>query len=458
MKQNILTHEEGMGYQSEAGLPGAKLSNLASAVEVTLLTGGGDKPYAFGLATELIEKGAGLEVIGSDELDCPEFHGKRGVTFINLRGDQRPDVSFLRKVIRVSTYYAKLIRYAATAKPKIFHILWNNKFELFDRTFLMLYYRALAKRIVLTVHNVNIRERDYKDTILNRLTLRVQYLLSDHIFVHTERMKLQLIEMFGVRRTRVSVIPFGINNAVPDTLLTEGEAKQRLGLEHRKTILFFGNIAPYKGLEFLITAFQNLARCDDYRLIVAGRPKNCEKYWKAMQKAMETEVQEGLVLLRADFIPDDEAEVYFKAADVLVLPYRQIYQSGVLFLGYSFGLPVLAADVGSLKDEIVEGKTGFVFKPEDPVDLAKAIERYFASDLYTNLRLRRKEIRDFATEQHSWDVVGRATMSIYASLLRTSYSGNVPDRDESKTSLDLKVREAIERRVGGGGPSQNNPQ
>ena len=85
------------------------------------------------------------------------------------------------------------------------------------------------------------------------------------------------------------------------------------------------------------------------------------------------------MLLRAEYIPDEETELYFKAADVLVLPYRHIYQSGVLFLGYSFGLPVLAADVGTLKDEIIEGKTGFVFRPEDPVDLASAIERYFAA-------------------------------------------------------------------------------
>ena len=99
-----------------------------------------------------------------------------------------------------------------------------------------------------------------------------------------------------------------------------------------------------------------------------------------------------------------------------MLPYRHIYQSGVLFLGHSFGLPVLAADVGSLKDDIVEGKTGFVFRPEDPVDLAKAIERYFASDLYANLDSRRQEIRDYATERHSWDVVGQMTMSVYAGL------------------------------------------
>ena len=145
------------------------------------------------------------------------------------------------------------------------------------------------------------------------------------------------------------------------------------------------------------------------------------------------------MLLKAEFIPDDETEVYFKAADVLVLPYRHIYQSGVLFLGHSFGLPVLAADVGSLKDEIVEGKTGFVFRPEDPVDLARAIEQYFASDLYANLNSRRREIRDYATERHSWDVVGEMTMSVYASLLRIPFPGQSLNRDVSSASLDVKA-------------------
>jgi glycosyltransferase involved in cell wall biosynthesis len=123
-------------------------------------------------------------------------------------------------------------------------------------------------------------------------------------------------------------------------------------------------------------------------------------------------------VLRSEFIPDDQTEIYFKAADVLVLPYRNIYQSGVLFLGHSFGLPVLAADVGSLKDDIVEGKTGFVFNSEDPVDLASTIENYFANDLYANLSNRRQEIRDYATERHSWDTVGQVTMKVYANLLQ----------------------------------------
>src|SRR5580692_2757360 len=223
-------------------------------IAVALLTGGADRPYAFGLATALIPKGAALDLIGSDELDCPEFRGKPGVNFLNLRGNQQPDTSFVRKVSRVLLYYARLIRYAATAKPKIFHILWNNKFEVFDRTLLTLFFRLLGKRIVLTVHNVNAAKRDSKDTRLNRLTLRIQYRLADHIFVHAERLKLELGKDFSVPETRVTVIPFGINNAVPSTSLSRSEARQRLGIEDgKKTILFFGRITRYKGLEYLVT-------------------------------------------------------------------------------------------------------------------------------------------------------------------------------------------------------------
>jgi len=409
---------------------------LARETSVALLTGGADKPYAFGLATALISKGMVIDLIGNDDLDCPDFHGKPGVTFLNLRGEQQSDASFARKASRVLIYYAKLMRYTATAEPRIFHILWNNKFEFFDRTLLMLYYKLLRKKIVLTLHNVNAGRRDSKDTRLNRLTLRIQYRLADRIFVHTKKMKLELIEEFGEQETSVTVIPFGINNAVPKTHLTSGDARSRLGIrEGERTILFFGNIAPYKGLEYLVSAFrQILKRRDDYRLIIAGRPKNCESYWTALRATLEEDVRRGRVLLRADFIPDDETETYFKAADVFVLPYRHVYQSGVLFLGHSFGLPVLAADVGSLKSDIVDGKTGFVFRPEDPDDLARVIERYFASDLYTDLNNRRTEIREHATQRHSWEIVSQITISAYADLLHIPSATKSLNRDGSSAA------------------------
>jgi D-inositol-3-phosphate glycosyltransferase len=438
---NQITKEDfGIGQSATASLPELKPLSATREIAVTLLTGGIDRPYTFGLVMELISKGAVLEVIGSDGVDFPEFHSTPGIKFLNPQGSQCADVSLARKVFRLAVYYARVIRYAATAKPKIFHILWNNKFQLFDRTLLTFFYRLLGKKIVLTVHNVNAARRDSKDTFLNRITLRIQYRLAHHIFVHTQKMKRELSEEFGVPGARVTVIPFGINNAVANTSLSRSEARQRLGIPaDKKTILFFGRITPYKGLEYLINAFQQVVRRDQCQLIVGGRPENdCQSYWSAIQESTQEDVRLGRILLRAEHIPDDETEIYFKAADVLVLPYRRIYQSGVLFLGYSFGLPILVADVGDLKDEIVEGETGFVFKPEDPVDLAKTIERYFSSDLFLDLNNRRKKIRDYAKQRHSWDVVGQMTMSVYAGFLRMGSAGELPNHDAPTASCDVK--------------------
>jgi D-inositol-3-phosphate glycosyltransferase len=408
--------------QNAQRLSASARSGAGDGVEVSLLTGGSDRPYVYGLTDALLSKNATLDIIGSDELNDPEICNKPGVNFLNLRGDQRPGANFRTKISRITSYYSKLIRYAATAKPRIFHILWNNKFETFDRTLLMLYYKLLGKKIVLTAHNVNIAARDHNDSAFNRLTLRIQYRLADHIFVHTEMMKSELVQAFGVQETRVTVIPFGINNSVPNTDLTPSEARKKLDIRcDEKTILFFGRIKPYKGLEYLMAASRRLpAKHDDYRLLVVGSldTLNGEQYNNAIREAIRADVPGVRTLLRAEFVPDNDIEIYFKAADVLVLPYTDIYQSGVLFLAHSFGLPVLAADVGSLRDDIVEEKTGFVFRPQDAVDLARTIEQYFTSDLYADLDGRRPQIKDYTKERHSWDVVGRMTMCVYVGLLR----------------------------------------
>ena len=90
----------------------------------------------------------------------PELLANPRVNFLNLRGDQRSEAGLVTKVLRVLSYYVRLIRYVAKAEPKVFHILWNNKFELFDRTLLMIYYRLMRKRLVFTAHNVNASKRD----------------------------------------------------------------------------------------------------------------------------------------------------------------------------------------------------------------------------------------------------------------------------------------------------------
>jgi len=399
-------------------------SNRATApdIEVALLTGGQDKHYSFGLTMALVSKGVRIEVIGSEEVDTPELHTTPKVNFLNLRGNRREGAGLARKVSRVLIYYARLIRYALTARPKVFHILWNNKFEYFDRTILMLFYRLCGKKIVFTAHNVNIGRRDSMDGHLNRLTLKLQYRLVDHIFVHTEKMRDELRSDFGVREQAITVLVHPLNVAVPDTQLTPGEAKAQLGIrDDERTILFFGAIAPYKGLDFLVTAFQQIvARDAKHRLIIAGRPKGgCEKYLEDLQKTISRTMDRTRVIQDISYIPDQKMEFYFKAADVLVLPYREIFQSGILFLAYSYGLPVVAADVGSFRETLIEGRTGFLCRPHDPGDLAKTIERYFESDLFKGLNGARKDIREYARSRHSWDPVGQVTRDVYANLLRS---------------------------------------
>ena len=392
-------------------------------IQVGLLTGGFDRHYAFGMAMALARKGVSLDVIGSDDVDSPDMHTTPNLHFLNLQGDRRQQASLMRKALRILRFYGRLIAYAASAKPKIFHILWNNKIQHFDRTLLMLYYKVLGKKIALTAHNVNASRRDANDSALNRWSLSVQYRLADHIFVHTESMKGELLKEFGIQREAVTVIPFGVNNAVPSTDLTPAEAKRRLGIARgEKTILFFGAIRPYKGLEYLVAAFQRIApKHESYRLIIAGEPKKESlRYLRDIQATVEKDSSRERVMQKIEFIPDDETELYFKAADVLVLPYTRIFQSGVLFLAYSFGLPVIASDVASFRDDIIEGQTGYLCRPCDEADLANAIETYFESDLFKTLHRRRQEIQDYANARNSWEVVGERTCSVYADLLGRS--------------------------------------
>lgn len=387
--------------------------------EVGLLTGGIDRPYAFGLSTALSAKGVHVEFIGSDEIDAPELHADPNIDVLNLRGDQRQDAPVFTKVRRILTYYARLMRYAAVTKSKILHILWNNKFQTFDRTLLMLYYRLLGKKVVLTAHNVNAAQRDMTDSWLNRLTLRAQYRLADHIFVHTEKMKSELLQDFGVRDAAVTVIPFGLNNSVPNTALTPAEAKRHFGLNGERTMLFFGRIGRYKGLDFLVSAFQQVVRNDgNYRLIIAGQPKEgAEQYLDDTLKTLDDGLGGDRVIHKIEYVPDSDTELYFKAADVLMLPYTDIFQSGVLFLAYSFGLPVIASRVGSFGDDVIIGQTGLLCEPRDAEDLARAIESYFSSDLYRQLDARRADIQRHANEKYSWDGVGNITLGVYGDLL-----------------------------------------
>jgi D-inositol-3-phosphate glycosyltransferase len=393
------------------------MPKLISPAMVALLTGGIDRHYACALGKALASAGVDLDVIGNEEMDTCGMRSFGNVRLLALYAMPQPKHGTLRKLFAYLAVYLRIIRYAAFSSPRTLHILWNYKFPYFDRTFLLLYYKFLGKRIVFTAHNVNAAERDGVDSMLNRSTLRIQYRLVDHIFVHTESMKEQLAGSFGIDQDKVTVIPFGVGDMVPQTRLTPREAKRKLGFsDSDRIILFFGRIVGYKGLDLLVDAFKRIAPDDrNYRLIIAGEPmREAEQHWEEVRKAIESSPMRGQVIQEIRYLADGEVETYFKAADLLVLPYKQIYQSGVLFMSQNFGLPVIATDVGTFREGIVEGTNGYVCRPDDPEDLAKKIEEYFSSDLYRNLDQRRASIQDSVRGSHSWNIVAKMVADLYA--------------------------------------------
>jgi len=389
-------------------------------LRISLLTGGMDPQYALPLLSALTSRGVMVDFIGNDEMQSGNIVRNGRVNYLNLRGDQNGSAGTREKVFRIIKYYLKLIKYARGTESNLFHILWFNKFMLFDRILLNLYYKKLRKKLVFTAHNINAGERDCNDSFLNRVSLRFLYKIVEHIFVHTERMKCQLMNEFGISEKKITVIPFGINNSIPSTGMSKAEARRRLGINiEEKVILFFGLLAPYKGVDQLVMAFGQLRkRISRVKLIIAGQiNKGCGKYWEGIQRLMKSNGLEKYIIKRIEFIPDEEVEIYYKGADLLILPYRKVFQSGVLFTSFYFGLPVIGSDVGSLREDIIDGETGYICRPGDAGDLAEKMYLYFQSDLYSNLEENRRRIKERACEKHSWDIVGEKTIAVYKSLM-----------------------------------------
>jgi glycosyltransferase involved in cell wall biosynthesis len=100
----------------------------------------------------------------------------------------------------------------------------------------------------------------------------------------------------------------------------------------------------------------------------------------------------------------------------LVLPYINIYQTANIVLAYSFGLPVIATDVGSFKEDIIEGVTGFIAKQGDPEDIAKKIDYFFKSELFLHREKTRSEIIKYSKNKYSWVKIAEKTYDVYKSI------------------------------------------
>jgi glycosyltransferase involved in cell wall biosynthesis len=155
------------------------------------------------------------------------------------------------------------------------------------------------------------------------------------------------------------------------------EARKSLGLDtDKKILLFFGFIRDYKGLDLLISAMKNLP--EDYLLVIAGEVYgDFSKYDRQIGDLGVSDKIKKFVR----YINDDEVPLFFSAADVCVQPYKSATQSGIVGISYHFNLPVIATDVGGLKEMIAPYGTGILLDSSDVDQIVDGVKKYFEADI-----------------------------------------------------------------------------
>lgn len=154
------------------------------------------------------------------------------------------------------------------------------------------------------------------------------------------------------------------------------QACRILGIDPgKKTLLFFGLIREYKGLDILLEAFSTLD--DSYQLVIAGEPYGS---FEPYARLIEASPNRSRIHLFDRFISDSEVAPFFCAADLCVLPYRSATQSGISSIAYHFDLPMVTTSVGGLKEMIGDSGTGIVTDSISPEAVREAVIRYFSDD------------------------------------------------------------------------------
>jgi len=222
-------------------------------------------------------------------------------------------------------------------------------------------------QITFLVENYISHENRWFDRFFTKRTLR----RADSFICQSEFIEKQIQQDF--KQTPIHKTTLSIYDCYNLNRYTKQTAKDFLNIDTQNVILFFGLIRPYKGLDKLIETFAHIAKekPDTTLLIVGECYDDITKYQNIIKKH---DLQTKTMLVNK-FIANEDVEPYFKAADVVVLPYYSGTQSGILMMAYGFEVPVVATDVGGISELIVENKTGIVVNNNEIEHLSPAINQ-----------------------------------------------------------------------------------
>ena len=356
-------------------------------------------PYDRALAGALARAGADVELVTSRFLygPVPQADGYDVNELFYRRSARRGLAAPGRTAVKLAEHVPDMLRYRRHARgADVVHWQWLTVQPL-DVALL-----PSIRPQVLTAHDIIPREpRPGQIAATRRLVTRM-----DAVVAHSEHGAERLRGELGVPADRVHVIPHG---AFDYLTRQPGERPlpDELAAVKGPVVLFFGLLRPYKGLDVLLEAFREIEGAE---LWVVGMPR------MPLEPLREAAARAASPVRFVDrFVTDPEIPAYFRRADLVVLPYREIDQSGVLYTALAFGKPMVLSEVGGFPELAEQHGAARLVPPGDASALRNAIDQLLRDEPA------RRELAEAAAHAaagpFSWDHIAERTLALYRELL-----------------------------------------
>jgi glycosyltransferase involved in cell wall biosynthesis len=274
--------------------------------------------------------------------------------------------------------WAKAYRFLKAHKPDVIIVQWWTSSVAHMQLVLKLFAELLYKpKIIIEFHEVvdPFEESILPIRIYSKITGKLLRRNLDAYITHSEADKQLISRRYTIPPEKIHVIPHGLYDQYGE-LLDVKEARKKLSINEEFVILSFGLIRRYKGTSYLIRAFEQLPAeiLEKSRLLIVG------EIWedrKELFDQIKNSPANNKITLIDEYVPDEEVNIYFSAADTVVLPYLRASQSGIAHIAMTFGKPVIVSEVGGLKESMANYEGTFFIPPGDVDSLRKTILSQF---------------------------------------------------------------------------------
>lgn len=360
-----------------------------------------------GQIVALQELGARPLLVGSDSWMLEPEIVPRIAVFRGTHGTR----SRLRKGAAYVGSLARLLIRIRRSRPSVVH--WQFTELPVADVLAMLAIRVLGIPQVYTAHEL----LPWTASPHHRWLFSRLYGLIDAVVVHNEDQQAEIIRRFHVSTSKVHVAPLGDYALFATPQLPQSQARARLGLSADPPVaLFFGTIRPSKGLEVLLEAWALVVqKMPEAILLVTGKPYKGLDTNKTVALIQQLGI-ENSVRTRFEQVDPVVTNTYYRAADVVVLPYHEIGTSGVLRYAYNSARPVIATSVGEHGARVKAGQTGHLVPPGNPTALADVLLDALGDR--STLRSMGEAAQAYAAANFKWLDPAREMLRIYEDLRR----------------------------------------